>query len=795
MTMSAGTAMPGQAAALRPGDPIRLGPYMLHGRLGQGGMGTVYLGRSVDGPWVAIKMIRADYAGDAEFRARFRREADNARRVARFCTAAVVDADPDADLPYLVTEYVEGPTLAKAVTQSGPLRSANLEQLAVCVATALTAIHNAGVVHRDLTPANVLLSPVGPKVIDFGVARASDVTTLTVARDAPAIGTPGYMSPEQIMGAPVTSATDVFAWGGIVVYAATAERPFGAGTTDALFYRVLHSEPRLEGLEPALRAIVEQAMDKDPARRPTARALLMRLVGEPGTIMIPPGPTPELLPALVPAEPPDLLPAALPVPAADRLPAGPADPLPAALPVPSAVPSPAVAAGPPPAPRSDPGPVPPRTAARRRRRRTGAFIGAAAVIAAAAVTAGVLITSGTGGGVSAADRARGSRQVAAEADRVRATDPALARQLSLAAFRVQPTAEADRAMLASFAQVAVTRVATATATTNALALRPDGRLLAVAGTDRTIRLTDMLDPAHPVTVATLSGYHDQATAVVFSPDGRTLAVASVDDTVWLWDVSNPRNPTWLTTLKGHISPVEAVAFSPDGRVLATAGDDRTARLWNVSDLRHPAFLESLTGHLGPVMAVAFAPVGHTAVTASVDGTARLWNVSDPRQPALLASLTGQRGAITSVAFAADGRTLVTGGDDATARLWDVSVGNHPVALGVLADHTARVSGAAFAGGLLVTTSLDGTTDLYDATDVRRPVLVARLADTTRGGVEAVDVSRNGDTLATGTDDGAVRVRPLDAPRLAAAACADPANQLSRAESRRYLSGLPDLHHC
>lgn len=785
--MSAGTAMPSQAAALRPGDPIRLGPYMLYGRLGQGGMGTVYLGRSADGPWVAIKMIRADYAGDAEFRARFRREADSARRVARFCTAAVVDADPDADLPYLVTEYVEGPTLAKAVTQNGPLRAANLEQLAVCVATALTAIHNAGVVHRDLTPANVLLSPVGPKVIDFGVARASDVTTLTVARDAPAIGTPGYMSPEQIMGAPVTSATDVFAWGGIVVYAATAERPFGAGTTDALFYRVLHSEPRLDGLEPALRAIVEQAMDKDPARRPTARALLMRLVGEPGTVMIPPAALPEPLPAVVPGPPA----AVVAAPSAVSPSEGAAVPVPAALPVPS----PAGAGALPAASRADPGSVPPRAAARRRRRRTGMVVGAVALIAAAAVTAGVLIVSGTGGGVSAADRARVSRRVAAEADQARATDPALARQLSLAAFRAQPTAEADRAMLASFAPVVVTRIATPTATTNALALRPDGRLLAVAGTDRTIRLTDMVDPAHPVTVATLSGYLDQATAVVFSPDGRTLAVASMDDTVWLWDVSNPRHPTWLTTLKGHISPVEAVAFSPDGQVLATAGDDRTARLWNVSDLRHPAFLESLTGHLGPVTAVAFAPVGHTAVTASVDGTARLWNVSNPRQPALLATLTGQRGAITSVAFAADGRTLVTGGDDATVRLWDVSVPGHPVVLGVLAGHTARVTGVVVAGGLLVTTSLDGTTDLYDATDVHRLVLVARLADTTRGGVEAVDASRDGDTLATGTDDGAARVRPLDAPHLAAAACADPANQLTRAESRRYLSDLPDLSHC
>ncbi|MGF7236087.1 MAG: serine/threonine-protein kinase, partial [Frankia sp.] len=271
--------MPVRVLPLRAGDPRRLGPYLLQGRLGQGGMGTVYLGRTGNGPWLAIKVIRDEYASDDDFRNRFRREAENARRVARFCTASVVDADPDGNPPYLVTEYVEGPTLSRAVATNGPMRSADLEQLAVNVATALTAIHNAGIVHRDLTPANVLLSSVGPKVIDFGVARATDL--VTVAREAQRIGTPGFMAPEQASGNPVGAAADIFAWGGIIIYAGSGRLPFGEGATDAVLYRVIHEQPRLEGLDGTLRTLVEQAMRKDPATRPTAQALLMRLVGEP----------------------------------------------------------------------------------------------------------------------------------------------------------------------------------------------------------------------------------------------------------------------------------------------------------------------------------------------------------------------------------------------------------------------------------------------------------------------------------------------------------------------------------
>ncbi|WP_250279725.1 protein kinase [Frankia sp. Cppng1_Ct_nod] len=265
---------------LGPEDPRQLGSYTLIGKLGQGGMGTVYLGRSETGRLVAIKVIRADVADDDEFRTRFRLEADTARRVARVCTAEVLDAAPDAEQPYLVTEFIEGRTLAKFVSDGGPLSAANLEQLAVGVAAALTAIHGAGIVHRDLKPSNVVLSPFGPRVIDFGIARALDsVSNLT--GDLQQLGTPAFMAPEQIEGAAITSAVDIFAWGGLVTFAATGRYPFGEASAQVLLYRAVNEQPRLDGLDDSLREIVESAMAKDPSVRPSAQQLMLRLLGEP----------------------------------------------------------------------------------------------------------------------------------------------------------------------------------------------------------------------------------------------------------------------------------------------------------------------------------------------------------------------------------------------------------------------------------------------------------------------------------------------------------------------------------
>ncbi|TDD83908.1 DUF4389 domain-containing protein [Actinomadura darangshiensis] len=267
------------AGPLEHDEPRVLGPYRLLGRLGRGGMGTVYLGAEPDGRRVAVKVVNRELAGEPAFLARFRREVTAARRVHRFCTAPVIDAELDQDPPYIVTEYIHGPSLEAAVRDKGPLPGSDLEGIAVGVATALAAIHGAGIVHRDLKPANVLLSSTGPRVIDFGIARALDAPD-GPTRTGQFVGTPAYIAPEVLHGEPVEQASDVFAWGCVVAYAGTGRPPFHGTTVAETFRRIEHDEPDLAGLDPRLREIVAAALGKDPRDRPTARRLLTRLVGQ-----------------------------------------------------------------------------------------------------------------------------------------------------------------------------------------------------------------------------------------------------------------------------------------------------------------------------------------------------------------------------------------------------------------------------------------------------------------------------------------------------------------------------------
>ena len=263
---------------LRLDDPDSFGAYRLLSRLGRGGMGTVYLGESPDGQRVAIKVINPELAGSAQFLDRFRREVAAARRVRRFCTAPVLDASLDDAPLYVVTEFIAGPTLQEAVDESGPLRGADLEGLAVGVATALSAIHDANLVHRDLKPSNVLLSPVGPRVIDFGIARALDTHT-GVTRTGQIIGTPSFLAPELVIGGEVSLASDIFSWGCVVVFAGVGRGPFEGNTIPEILHRVAYEPPRLEGLDPGLRVLVERALQKSPADRPTVPELLEQLTG------------------------------------------------------------------------------------------------------------------------------------------------------------------------------------------------------------------------------------------------------------------------------------------------------------------------------------------------------------------------------------------------------------------------------------------------------------------------------------------------------------------------------------
>jgi eukaryotic-like serine/threonine-protein kinase len=260
---------------LRVNDPRRIGSYQVLRRLGSGGMGRVYLARSPGGRAVAIKVIRPDLAQRRGFRARFAREVAAARGVSGIFTAAVVDADPEAELPWMATAYVEGPSLADAVEEHGPLPPRAVLSLAAGLAEGLQAIHRAGLVHRDLKPSNVLLANDGPRVIDFGVSWAGERDRLT--DDGMTVGSPGFLSPEQARGREVDEASDVFSLGAVLTYAATGEGPFGDGPDEALMYRVVHEPADLAGVPDELRWLIESCLAKKAGYRPTVQQLLDRL--------------------------------------------------------------------------------------------------------------------------------------------------------------------------------------------------------------------------------------------------------------------------------------------------------------------------------------------------------------------------------------------------------------------------------------------------------------------------------------------------------------------------------------
>jgi WD40 repeat protein len=314
---------------LEPADPPQVGAYRLLGRLGAGGMGQVYLGISRGGRKVAVKVMRADLVADAEFRTRFAHEVAAARTVNAFYTAPVVDADPDASPPWMVTAYVDGPSLAAAVAQRGPLSEAEVRKLAGALAEGLAAIHACGLVHRDLKPANIILASDGPRIIDFGIARAVGAPTMTV--QGTIIGTFTYMSPEQVTGSTAGPPSDVFSLGSVLVFAATGHGPFDAQGLPAISHKIISQPPDLTGLPRGLHDLLMGCLTKTPAKRPSLDALLTRLAEADAAPAIPVyQPTVRVTPAPVAA--PVASPVVSPAPAA---------PAPAPLLTPSPAPAPA----------------------------------------------------------------------------------------------------------------------------------------------------------------------------------------------------------------------------------------------------------------------------------------------------------------------------------------------------------------------------------------------------------------------------------------------------------------------
>ena len=249
----------------------RLGPYCLREQLGEGGMGVVYLASDPADRLVAIKVLRQGVAAEATARRRLAHEVETMRRVSSPYVAEVMDADVTGNPPYIVTRFVPGKTLEDVVAADGPVTGAGLAGLASGLTAALTAVHAAGIVHRDLKPGNVMLLDGQPVVIDFGIAQAADSTRLTMT--GMFMGTPGYLAPEVIEGRPSGPAADIHSWGATMAFAATGRPPFGTGTFEAIFYRIVHGQPDLSGMPMALVPLVLAALARDPSRRPAAADL------------------------------------------------------------------------------------------------------------------------------------------------------------------------------------------------------------------------------------------------------------------------------------------------------------------------------------------------------------------------------------------------------------------------------------------------------------------------------------------------------------------------------------------
>ncbi|MCO6005174.1 serine/threonine-protein kinase [Actinoallomurus purpureus] len=598
-------------------------------------MGQVFLGWSPGGRKVAVKVIRPEHAGDVEFRVRFGREVEAARRVGGFHTAQVVDADPQADPPWLVTAFVEGPSLLELVRGGGPLGVDAVRVLGAGLAEGLSAVHGCGLVHRDLKPGNVIMSADGPRIIDFGIARDAHASTLTAA--GVVMGTFSFMSPEQVRAEVAGPGSDVFSLGCVLAYAATGRGPFDAGTIPAIVHRVLYEPPRLDGITGPLLPIIVGCLAKDIAQRPSIPNLLAQL----GTAGIPaPGPTPAV--------------ASPPIPRRALLAGAAAVVGIAAVGTPAALLWPSLESkgaskrnepsrlGNASARGTDPvvlrGPNRPETLVFSQ---DGKTIGA----------------SGTDGAIWLLEAATGRSISVAHVDVPKYVQPIeFSPDLKLLARGEEKVVRVFDAATGR----AVDTLSGYTENVRAIAFSPDGKTLAVNAGGETIRVRDMTTRRE----TTLRSKVGPLDAAAFSPDGRLLAFGNNNNSE-LVRVDGGRSVAILKWSRAH-----SLAFSPDGKTLAIGGIDGDVGLCDVAEGRVTAKLgeEDMFSGPGMVYSLAFSPDGKTLVVAHAapgSATVRVWDLAGRRIRTTLAN------AAAPVVFSPDGKLLAAAayGVEGGVQLW------------------------------------------------------------------------------------------------------------------------------
>ncbi|MER7753759.1 serine/threonine-protein kinase [Kitasatospora sp. NPDC097643] len=702
-------------------DRLTVGPYRLVAELGRGGMGRVLLGVAPDGRLVAVKVVRSQFVEDDGFRARFRREVAASRRVSGAYTAAVIDADADAPLPWLASVFVPGPSLSGVVERTGPLPADAVVRLAAGLAAALGGIHRAGLIHRDLKPSNVLLAADGPRVIDFGIARATDSEGGTeITHTGWLVGSPAFMSPEQAEGRELSPASDVFSLGAVLVQACTGRSPFAGTSAPQTLYNVVHTEPDLAAVPVELRDLLARCLSKDRSLRPTTAGIARTL----GPLAPSVRPWPAAVHALI-DEQQAAITRLLGLPEGEgRLVASETGtvvltvrttaeedlPTRTALPVPE---RPEGQAGPVSMPQAaedaedeaedDPAP------SKRPSRRTVLF-GAlgAGVAAAVAVPLALSRTSGSPDAGGPGTLPPPSTPPSTSPSVTASPSPSPSASPSLSATPTSPSTPWEPSYNVS--PKWHTRQ-------TALDFSPGGKLLAVGDRDSAVTLWNSpgLDLAADLGNSAVPGLDSNLTfAVKFSPDGSQLAGVDNFATITLWDMASRKK---AGSLQGDTKQKDAgyasLAYSPDGKILAY-GANSVITLWDVQSrslvatlVNNPVKRPVVSNADGDVQGMAFAQDGRTVIASTFQDLLRFWDV---RSGTLTATVENAGDGVIALAVSPDGKVLATA-SRGEVKVWDVAT---RAVTGTLSFPPNPVSALAFSpdGGSLAAAEKDGSVRIW-----------------------------------------------------------------------------------